>query len=652
MPDYFDQPEFAVEVGYLIPNYEQRGVSKGLSVPGPYVVASEYESSAERDFKEYGRLNMADVIEGGKYRFGNGTVTAPAVGWSGDTNSGRFWIAEDTYGESTGGVERQRWGASESVINEDGADYDFRVESDTNTQALLVDAAGEFVKVGGRLRVGTATDDATQGDFVTGLTGAARLFYDQSVPALYFYGSAGTIVNQISAVAGTGTVFNELGSDQDFRVEGDTNANLFFVDASTDRVGIQTSTPRSSFDVSGTGGTDWTGELRIGPTEFGGSVGLIFGTSRRLNTGYFLIGRNLSGIAGSDSFQTTYTQSVNVGYCGIEFTYGASAGIQIFGDTGNTIAGTVVVPRELARFQISGIFLNSAVGDIDTLIRGDVASSLFLCDAGLDAVLIGTTAIGVIADFRGTGIVFNEEGANRDFRVEGDTDTSLFFIDASLDAVMVGTGTQVTGALLTVDGRLSTVSTATYPALLVGSVAGDPSTLVNGDIWYNSTTGKFRAREAGASVDLVNSADILKSYKDADESVTNSAALQDDDELTVSVIASTKYRFRAYLFVTSVSATAGFKFGLGGTATVTSMKAQLTLFDDTTDAMAALARVTALGSSTGAGLGAGDNFATIEGTIEVNAAGTLLVRWAQNLADAVNATIVQRGSYIELVKLP
>lgn len=38
-------------------------------------------------------------------------------------------------------------------------------------------------------------------------------------------------------------VFNETGANQDFRIEGDTDANLFFVDASTDRLGIGTNTP-------------------------------------------------------------------------------------------------------------------------------------------------------------------------------------------------------------------------------------------------------------------------------------------------------------------------------------------------------------------------------------------------------------------------
>lgn len=50
---------------------------------------------------------------------------------------------------------------------------------------------------------------------------------------------------------GTSIVINEPGNDYDFRVEGDTNANLFFVDASTDRVGIGTNAPAALLHVSG-----------------------------------------------------------------------------------------------------------------------------------------------------------------------------------------------------------------------------------------------------------------------------------------------------------------------------------------------------------------------------------------------------------------
>ena len=46
-----------------------------------------------------------------------------------------------------------------------------------------------------------------------------------------------------------GAIFNEAGGAVDFRVEGDTKANLFFVDGSTDRIGIGTATPAVLFDI-------------------------------------------------------------------------------------------------------------------------------------------------------------------------------------------------------------------------------------------------------------------------------------------------------------------------------------------------------------------------------------------------------------------
>jgi hypothetical protein len=73
-------------------------------------------------------------------------------------------------------------------------------------------------------------------------------------------------------------VFNDAGADVDFRVEGDTDANLLFVDASADAVGIGTSSPTSKLDVRGSA-TNFDG-LRLINTE--GSSGIITTTSLRL----------------------------------------------------------------------------------------------------------------------------------------------------------------------------------------------------------------------------------------------------------------------------------------------------------------------------------------------------------------------------------
>lgn len=61
----------------------------------------------------------------------------------------------------------------------------------------------------------------------------------------------GTVSATTAVNLDTGLVINESGADKDVRIEGDTDANLFFTDASTDRVGIGTNTPSAKFAVVG-----------------------------------------------------------------------------------------------------------------------------------------------------------------------------------------------------------------------------------------------------------------------------------------------------------------------------------------------------------------------------------------------------------------
>ena len=49
---------------------------------------------------------------------------------------------------------------------------------------------------------------------------------------------------------GTTTIFNEDGADVDFRIEGDTDANLFYLDAGNNRVGIGTASPSVLFHTN------------------------------------------------------------------------------------------------------------------------------------------------------------------------------------------------------------------------------------------------------------------------------------------------------------------------------------------------------------------------------------------------------------------
>ena len=47
-----------------------------------------------------------------------------------------------------------------------------------------------------------------------------------------------------------GAVINEDGADSDTRIESDNQANMFFVDASADKIGIMTSAPTEALDIN------------------------------------------------------------------------------------------------------------------------------------------------------------------------------------------------------------------------------------------------------------------------------------------------------------------------------------------------------------------------------------------------------------------
>ena len=75
----------------------------------------------------------------------------------------------------------------------------------------------------------------------------------------------------------TAITINDSGAAVDFRVEGDTEQNLLFVDGSADKIGIATSSPAEILDVSGNAllsGSDGTlRKLTFGAT--GGNHGSI-----------------------------------------------------------------------------------------------------------------------------------------------------------------------------------------------------------------------------------------------------------------------------------------------------------------------------------------------------------------------------------------
>jgi|LakMenEpi03Aug12_release.lakeMendotaPanAssembly.Ray.scaffolds.fasta_scaffold22621_6 hypothetical protein len=99
------------------------------------------------------------------------------------------------------------------VVNEAGGNNDTRIEGDSDANLFFASASTD------RIGIGTNTPSAkfdVSGD--SSLNGAV--------------------------------VINEAGADKDTRIEGDTDANLLFVDASTDRIGVSTNTPSEKIDLA------------------------------------------------------------------------------------------------------------------------------------------------------------------------------------------------------------------------------------------------------------------------------------------------------------------------------------------------------------------------------------------------------------------
>tara|TARA_R100000458_G_scaffold58575_1_gene66929 strand:- start:731 stop:2224 length:1494 start_codon:yes stop_codon:yes gene_type:complete len=76
----------------------------------------------------------------------DGSAANPALAFRDDLNTGIFSSAENKINFSCGGGERLELG-SETIFNEDGADVDFRIESDSNTHMFYVDAGNNRIGI-------------------------------------------------------------------------------------------------------------------------------------------------------------------------------------------------------------------------------------------------------------------------------------------------------------------------------------------------------------------------------------------------------------------------------------------------------------------------------------------------------------------------
>lgn len=175
------------------------------------------------------------------------------------------------------------------------------------------------------------------------------------------------------------------------------------------------------------------------------------------------------------------------------------------------------------------------------------------------------------------------------------------------------------------------------------SDTSDPTLVDNGAIWYRSDLEKLRLKTASGVISIGEGGGMTIKVKEADESVTTSTTLQNDDELLFAVAANEVWQFEGSMFIDTTSS-ADFRFAVTGPS-------------------GAVGRVFAAYSDTAAfdaHVGAGDLGDTIDlqtantgtlvrfwGGIHNGAnAGNLQVQWAQRVSQGT-ATTVHAGSYIK-----
>ena len=140
-------------------------------------------------------------------------------------------------------------------------------------------------------------------------------------------------------------------------------------------------------------------------------------------------------------------------------------------------------------------------------------------------------------------------------------------------------------------------------------------------------------------------------FKSADESVTSSTTLQNDNHLSASIGATGSYVFDLWLYVTSAANAAGdFKFGFTfptGTLHFSANGPDSALASGTVQSTQwqAITSATSGTSALGYGASTSTNALEVHGVLIASATGTLQLLWAQ-LASTASATTVLAGSHM------
>ena len=262
-----------------------------------------------------------------------GTVSAPGLAFASDLNTGVWSPGADQFAIATNGVERVEWGTSEVVFNDGGANYDFRIEGDTNANLFFVDASAEAVGIGttspaSKFQVTDASGD-TQIDGGSIYANRSDGFYLQASSYLRIYTNGA----ERARIDSSGRLLVGTSSSQDKYYNTTGNGHLVQIESTS--VVLQSSTVHS--------GTNPTGGAHF---AFARSRGTAVGSVTSVASGDSLVRLSFQGADG-----TEFVEAATI-TCDVDGTPGANdmPGRLVF----STTADGASSPTERMRIDNAG----------------------------------------------------------------------------------------------------------------------------------------------------------------------------------------------------------------------------------------------------------------------------------------------------------
>ena len=378
--------------------------------------------------------NPADILSSARVSIGGDGGNYLSIGtYTNATATGTVWLQSSYYIPNTAAYDLtlQPLGGNVGIGNVPNPATQLHIKN-SGVQTLHVDRSDAtvgselgYVTIG----AGSSYTAGMKAEIRAGQPGIDRV--DLVLGTTTYTSSLQTMRERLRLKDAVEAVVNDLSDDYDFRVESDNSTHMLFVNAGTDNVGINTSSPGALLDVSG-------GDFRV-INSGGGQV-----AKSRVSTG-----NQTDAIT---SARTTDVNGTRTGFMANAYPDASYTATVSRGDTDFSAIGWQF-------YTLNSTYENQT----HAILKAENV-------AGTEYELIN-------ANFG--EVIINQAGrSDIDFRVESDSNSNAFKVDASENsgqgAVLVGTGSMFGTGNTDYLAHTMTQAASTTPMLVNGAMFAMP----------------------------------------------------------------------------------------------------------------------------------------------------------------------------------